>query len=598
MQKTNSQGFGDSERSKRRKKLPGGKNTLYTYFQQLYDANEEPKRHSTESTITSYKWSKRNLAQHLATLKNITEVDNEKKTSNRIATDLTKIHAARLLMKAVYEGGYKQQSARKIAESMFDCKEAAALYRGRRIIGWVNQIITTGDLKQSKKGAHKKTASFIEDKDILRKCVQHLRSDYKRDDDQSPFTFFQWINNELLPPLTSRRITERTALRWMHLCNFHKTDASKGIFHDGHEAPDVIVERHAYLEQMAKWERYMPVFSGVDLEIITEPSDKWCQKRIILCSQDESTCYANDAKRWVWLKEGMTTMRKEDPGQSVMISGIICPCHGIMEHNGELSYEMFEAGTHREGWWTAEDVVKQVIKVIRIFEALHADAMGLFQFDSSSNHHAMARDALVASRLNLKDGGNVPLLRDTFIYGRLQKMQLADGTQKGIRRILQERNKWIPNLRLKCPGHCEGREPTCCARRLLSNEPDFQNEKTMVQKAVEARGHLFINSPRFHCELQFIEQFWGSSKRYTRANCEYNISALRKIIPSAMKVTSISTIRRYYTRCMRFMDAYRQDLNTQLAHYVTKKYKSHRRLVNVQIDTGLEEQEMLFKRYR
>jgi len=50
-------------------------------------------------------------------------------------------------------------------------------------------------------------------------------------------------------------------------------------------------------------------------------------------------------------------------------------------------------------------------------------------------------------------------------------------------------------------GPCEGREPTCCARRLLTNEPDLRNGKTMVQKAVEARGHLFITSPRFHCEL-------------------------------------------------------------------------------------------------
>jgi len=49
---------------------------------------------------------------------------------------------------------------------------------------------------------------------------------------------------------------------------------------------------------------------------------------------------------------------------------------------------------------------------------------------------------------------------------------------------------------------------------------------------------------------------------------------------------------------MRFMDAYRQGLITQLAHYVTKKYNIHLRLVNVQIDAGLEGQEMLFNRCR
>jgi len=78
-----------------------------------------------------------------------------------------------------------------------------------------------------------------------------------------------------------------------------------------------------------------------------------------------------------------------------------------------------------------------------------------------------------------------------------------------------------------------------------------------------------------------------------RSNCEYNINALRQIIPTAMKITSIFTIRKYYIRCMRFMDAYRRGLDTRLAHYVTKKYKSHRRLFDVHTDAGLKEQEML-----
>jgi hypothetical protein len=42
--------------------------------------------------------------------------------------------------------------------------------------------------------------------------------------------------------------------------------------------------------------------------------------------------------------------------------------------------------------------------------------------------------------------------------------------------------------------------------------------------------------------VQFIEPWWGSGKHYMRANCEYNIGALRKIIPEALRVTSIGTI--------------------------------------------------------
>jgi len=130
------------------------------------------------------------------------------------------------------------------------------------------------------------------------------------------------------------------------------------------------------------------------------------------------------------------------------------------------------------------------------------------------------------------------------------------------------------------------------------DEPDFRSEKAMVQKAVGGAGHFFIKSPRFHCELQFIEPFWGNSKRYMRANCSYSISGLRDIIPTALRITSLATIRRYHTRCLRFMDAYRMGLNTQLAHYVTKKYKSHRRLNEVEIDVGIEELEMLQSQHK
>jgi hypothetical protein len=46
------------------------------------------------------------------------------------------------------------------------------------------------------------------------------------------------------------------------------------------------------------------------------------------------------------------------------------------------------------------------------------------------------------------------------------------------------------------------------------------------------------------------------------------------------------------------MDAYRQGLSTQLAHYVTKNYKGHRRLNDVLINASLEEKEMQDKMYR
>ncbi|RKF62157.1 hypothetical protein GcM3_149011 [Golovinomyces cichoracearum] len=256
----------------------------------------------------------------------------------------------------------------------------------------------------------------------------------------------------------------------------------------------------------------MVQYVGDEYETELQPEARYNGKKIVLCSQDESTCYANDAPRYVWLEKGKSTLRKKGLGQSIMISTIICPYHGIMEWNGEKLYENLEAGTNRKGWWVADDVVKQVIKDIKIFEQLRPDSIGLFQFDSSSNHYAMAADSLVAPKLSLSDGGTVLLMRDAVFNGHVKKMQVAEGVQKGIRTILQERGKWKNGFRLDCKGNCSS-DNGYCARRILASEENFLNEKTILQRAVEDKGHLLIKSPKYHCELQYIEPFWGNIKR-------------------------------------------------------------------------------------
>jgi hypothetical protein len=41
---------------------------------------------------------------------------------------------------------------------------------------------------------------------------------------------------------------------------------------------------------------------------------------------------------------------------------------------------------------------------------------------------------------------------------------------------------------------------------------DFINEKPMIQHFLEARGHVCIFYPKFHCELNPIEMLWGYGK--------------------------------------------------------------------------------------
>lgn len=48
-------------------------------------------------------------------------------------------------------------------------------------------------------------------------------------------------------------------------------------------------------------------------------------------------------------------------------------------------------------------------------------------------------DALNAERMNVKDGGKQPFMRDTVWNGDHQSMVTDDGVQKGMRTVLEER---------------------------------------------------------------------------------------------------------------------------------------------------------------
>ncbi len=51
-------------------------------------------------------------------------------------------------------------------------------------------------------------------------------------------------------------------------------------------------------------------------------------------------------------------------------------------------------------------------RAISIFEILHPRCIGIFYFDQSTNHNAIAEDALIVTRINLGPGGTQPKMRN------------------------------------------------------------------------------------------------------------------------------------------------------------------------------------------
>ncbi|KIJ56100.1 hypothetical protein M422DRAFT_145341, partial [Sphaerobolus stellatus SS14] len=130
-----------------------------------------------------------------------------------------------------------------------------------------------------------------------------------------------------------------------------------------------------------------------------------------------------------------------------------------------------------------------------------------------NGHSAYSVDALVASRMNMNPGGKQPNMHNGwYVKDGIQVSQDMNfssthpnhpGQLKGMKQILLERGLY----------QCKLDATACCAKRVLKLQPDFKEQKSLVQEVIEECGHICIFLPKFHCELNFIEFFWGAVKK-------------------------------------------------------------------------------------
>jgi hypothetical protein len=212
-------------------------------------------------------------------------------------------------------------------------------------------------------------------------------------------------------------------------------------------------------------------------------------------------------------------------------------------------------GKNNDGWWKADDLINQVVeRAIPIFETCFPGCQALFAFDNASSHSSFSSDALIAKHMNLSPGGKQPKIRSTYFgEGILQDMNFPLDYHipelcrqpKGLKQVLIERGLW-PDKGLKLEE----------ARKIMCNQPDFLAQKGRLEEVIIAAGHRVIFYPKFHCELNFIECFWGAAKRFSRLHCNYSWTGLQRTVPLTLSSVPLTTIRRYVKKAFRYMDAY------------------------------------------
>ena len=156
----------------------------------------------------------------------------------------------------------------------------------------------------------------------------------------------------------------------MKILGFKPNAQKKGIYYDGHERDDVVLARRKYLTDMSEYEMRMKVFEGENMEVVIEPSLNEGESEIVLVSHDESCFHANDDNAVQWTEFGKETFKRKNKGKALMVSSLLCPCHGVLQIPLDQPGILIDGKEVREvteiiepggdTWWTNEDMVKQV----------------------------------------------------------------------------------------------------------------------------------------------------------------------------------------------------------------------------------------------
>ncbi|KIM29215.1 hypothetical protein M408DRAFT_35243, partial [Serendipita vermifera MAFF 305830] len=116
----------------------------------------------------------------------------------------------------------------------------------------------------------------------------------------------------------------------------------------------------------------------------------------------------------------------------------------------------------------------------------------------------------------------------------------------------------------------------CCMSRMLSQQGDFKGQMSMLEQVITNAGHQCIFLPKFHCELNPIEYYWGWVKRRFRERCNGQFDASKKLLTDSLDACPGEVIRRFIRRADRYASVYRLGATGPLADFAVRKYRSHR----------------------
>jgi hypothetical protein len=311
---------------------------------------------------------------------------------------------------------------------------------------WSKTYIEHGLLPHSKRGQHTKVASLLDDEDVKMDVLNWLRSQQKNSNITAK-SLQDYVSTALFPNMGAKKssIGLSTARKWLKRLGWKYGKHQKGVYVDGHERADVIDYRGKFLNELKALEDISLEYEDNLVDEVPKDIPSGA-KRHVFVTHDESCFNANDDGGQGWEEKGNPALRPKGRGKALMVSEFLTESFGRLaippNDYARLqdppfpreATEIIEPGKNANGYWTGEDLVKQVgasrlqqsfflvndasistlqirDRAIPIFNHLHPGCIGVFLFDNSSNHGLFAPDALRVQNMNLNPGGKQSILR-------------------------------------------------------------------------------------------------------------------------------------------------------------------------------------------
>lgn len=478
-------------------------------------------------------------------------------------------------------GGQWAKAADRAAQNTGKTK---GVYLSRMLRSWSKGYIL--DRKSIPLRGPYQRVSRIDDKSLAAELKLHLQSLGKWIRAQDLVDYVS-IPENLAHHRFEKPISLRTAQRWMEKLGYRWRKEPAGQYSDGHEHDDVVHYRQNVF--IPAWKHYQPRMREWKEDNIAAEVPKAINSSnhgVVMWFHDESTFYANDRRkqRWVHKSESAVPQPKGE-GASLMVAHFVSGDYGWLcspdsdagggdrLDSGKSALVLFKAGKSRDGYFTNNDILAHAKTAMDILAKNYPHEDHVLIFDNAPTHLKRADDALVARRMpkgpsktwgvskicrdsnnNIILGANGKPMKETVCMGAgclpdgtSQPLYFPEGHEKagwfkGMAQVLIERGYAnASRLKTECKDFkCPANRTDCCCRRLLYTQPDFTHVESLLETTCRSRGFDVIFLPKFHCELNFIEQCWGYAKRIYRmkdrssseADLEHNVVSSLKAVPT------------------------------------------------------------------